>query len=94
MSSSPQGVVAVFVVGDRVVASTSDFSEDRFSGFDTKSSQDLRARQSLSRAILNVYCSPVVADNLSVYQCAQVVHQLPGEVVIINVGYESEGESE
>jgi len=86
--SKPIGVVAVFVIEDRVAASASNFDADKFSSFSLFESQRIRARDALARAVLNAYCAPIVPDALDAYNCKQIVDKMPGEMRFIPIGHE------
>ena len=85
--SDPVGVVAVFVVDDRVAASASDFGSDTYGGFGLFESQRIRARDALARRVLEEYCSPIVPNSLDTYNCKLIVDKMPGEMRFVPIGH-------
>lgn len=89
-ADKPQGLVAIYVVDDRVVASVADFNGQQYSGFNQIESQRIRAKDALSRAVVNAYCASVVANSLHLHDCHTIVKQIPGKMHIIPVGYDTD----
>lgn len=90
--ATPQGVVAVFVTDNRVVAQASDFNRSRPGGFTLREAQEHRARASLAWAVVRECCSTLIASNLDSYICEQILQKLPGKVHVIPVGYGDDNE--
>ena len=90
--SKTQGVVVVYVVDDRVVAHSADFSGSKPMGFEQDEAQRIRAQHRLARAVLEEYCAPVVPNSMSDYDCDRVLQKMPGKVHSISIGYGDETE--
>lgn len=79
------GVVAVYVVDDSVIASATDCIDQKVSGFDLFDSQKMRARDALYREVIDVYCSPIINKALENYACRTIVEKLPGAIDYIEI---------
>jgi hypothetical protein len=89
-ADSPRGVVGIYTdVRGNVIASTSDFADDKPDGTRLAEAQEWRAKDALCRAVVNAYCSQVVYNALGAYECAQIVYKLDGKMTFIRIGHES-----
>lgn len=86
----PQGITAVYVYDGRVIAGASDFKPDRPAGFTTLKAQKHRAEQELMREVVRALASPALYENLSPYDCEQIVRKMKGNVYFLPVPPESE----
>lgn len=89
--STPQGVVAVLTDNEgRVVASASDFKQDRPGGFSVKEAQRTRARRALASAMIDAFCSPVISRVLDIYDAERMLGDMVRKhgfnVTMIDIG--------
>lgn len=92
-----RGVVALFLnERGQVIAEAVDFDNQGFGGFGLKRSQEIRANNRLSRAVVAAYCSPDFERAVSSYQADDIVRTLVDthkcSVRRIYVGHELTGE--
>jgi hypothetical protein len=90
-----KGVVGVFSGPDgRTICSVSDFECDMAAGISRQEAQTYRVNRKLARAIVQAFCSDVIADVIDQYRCDEIMGKLmsrSGYVKsIIPVGYEDE----
>lgn len=89
----PKGVSAIFVVDGRVIAHASDFNRSTPGGYTLQEAQELRARQSLARAVVRELSSRLLCDSLDVYDCERIIHKLPGKIHLLTHGYSGDSAS-
>lgn len=82
----PSGVTAVYILGDRVIAHTSDFHQDCPSGYTLHEAQAARARRLLAGEVVRALASPALYEGMETYDFEQVVRTMKGHVVILTVG--------
>lgn len=92
MSEVPQGVTAVFIDTDgHVIASANCFDRSRPSGFTVTEAQIHRVRDRLAVEVVKQLASPRLYENLSAYDCQQIVGKMKGKAHIVIVGGEDNG---
>lgn len=84
---TPPGVMAVYVYDGRVIASASDFNRSAPGGFTIAEAQTYRARDALASKIVRALASPALYENLSTYDCRQIVQKMKGREHIIPIGH-------
>lgn len=89
----PPGVVAVYVHEGHVVAHAADFHQGAAGGCSQQETQTARLSDSIAVAVFRACCSPLVGQHITPYYARQVLHEMPGKVHYIPIGYDaSEGE--
>jgi hypothetical protein len=86
----PKGVTAIYILDNRVLASTSDFLRDRPGGFTLREAQEERAKRQLSVEVVKALASPAMYEGLTQYDCSQIVGKMKGKVHIVAVGHAEE----
>lgn len=86
----PQGVAAIYVYDNRVIASASDFAPDRPSGFTVLEAQKYRAQRQLAFEVVRALSSPALYEGLGVYECEQIMQRMKGKIVLLPVGHQEQ----
>lgn len=86
-NQTPPGVIAVYVYDGRVIASASDFNRSTPGGFTMAEAQTYRARDALSWEVVRALASPALYENLSAYDCRQIVQKMKGREQIIPISH-------
>lgn len=74
---NPMGVVAIMTAPDgRVIATVADCDLSGLGGFKLWEAQRYRAKNAVQWQAVQAYCSPVMFDALSAYQCHQIADAL------------------
>ena len=63
----------------RVIATHSDYSQKTFSGFNLERAQEIRCKDAMPHKILDVFCSPVITENIGNYTAQKVIDDLRGK---------------
>lgn len=88
---TPPGCVGIYTDDEgRVVASVSDFDRSSYGGFTLYEGQKIRVQKHLAMAVINAYCSHVIARALDAYHCEEIVRRLKGKMTFIPVGHADE----
>jgi hypothetical protein len=86
-TATPPGCVGIYTDKEgRVIASVSDFKEATYGGFSLYEGQKVRAKRALAHAVVDAYCSSIVAEALDGYECERLVGSLPGKMTFLPVG--------
>ena len=81
----PDGVTAVYVYDGRVIAHASDFKPDRPGGFTTFEAQSHRAKSELAWEVVRALASPALWENLTTYDCEQIVNKMKGKIHVLPI---------
>ena len=85
----PEGVTAVYVYDGRVIAAASDFKQDRPGGLTVFEVQKHRAESELCWEVVKALASPALWENLSAYDCEQIVRKMKGRAFLVAVDSDS-----
>lgn len=90
-----KGVVAIFVCKQgHVIATVADFDKSKYSGFDLKRSQEIRAKTSLVGKVVRAYSSPSLTDNISEYTYQRIFEDLINNGAKVHYEYVGHGPDE
>jgi hypothetical protein len=81
----PCGMVGIYVIDGRVIASVSDFDRATYGGYTLEQSQRHRVENSLARAVVKALCSDVIVKALDAHDCQRIVSKLSGKSQFISV---------
>lgn len=86
-NQTPLGVMAVYVYDGRVIASASDFNRFTPGGCTMAEAQTYRVRNALAWEVVRALASPALYENLSAYDCQQIVQKMKGREQIIPISH-------
>ena len=76
----PMGITALFIAQGRVIAHATDCVASAPGGFTLTEAQEFRAKRQLARNLVKELSSPLLYENLTDYDCEQLMSKPKGSV--------------